>query len=79
LHDLDRIGDGQAALQHGRRLAEELGARRELPCTTGRWRRAASGPVSGTTRSPNARSAWSWPTSTACACTGPCSATASAP
>jgi DNA-binding CsgD family transcriptional regulator/tetratricopeptide (TPR) repeat protein len=31
LHDLDRIGDGQAALQRGRRLAEELGAKRELP------------------------------------------------
>jgi DNA-binding CsgD family transcriptional regulator len=31
LHDLDRVGDGQAALQRGRRLAEELGAKRELP------------------------------------------------
>jgi DNA-binding CsgD family transcriptional regulator len=31
LHELDRVGEGQAALQHGRRLAEELGAKRELP------------------------------------------------
>ncbi len=31
LHDLDRVDEGQAALQRGRRLAEELGAKRELP------------------------------------------------
>jgi DNA-binding CsgD family transcriptional regulator/tetratricopeptide (TPR) repeat protein len=31
LHELDRVEEGQAALQRGRRLAEELGAKRELP------------------------------------------------
>jgi DNA-binding CsgD family transcriptional regulator len=31
LHDTDRLAEGQAALQRGRRISEELGARRELP------------------------------------------------
>jgi hypothetical protein len=31
LHDLDRLDEGQAALRRGRRLTEELGAKRELP------------------------------------------------
>jgi DNA-binding NarL/FixJ family response regulator len=31
LHDTDRLEEGQAALQRGRRLSEELGAKRELP------------------------------------------------
>jgi DNA-binding CsgD family transcriptional regulator/tetratricopeptide (TPR) repeat protein len=31
LHDTDRLADGQAALQRGRRISEELGAKRELP------------------------------------------------
>lgn len=31
LHDTDRLDAGQAALQRGRRLSEELGAKRELP------------------------------------------------
>jgi DNA-binding CsgD family transcriptional regulator len=31
LHDTDRLAEGQAALQRGRRIGEELGAKRELP------------------------------------------------
>jgi DNA-binding CsgD family transcriptional regulator/tetratricopeptide (TPR) repeat protein len=31
LHDTDRLTEGQAALQRGRRISEELGAKRELP------------------------------------------------
>jgi tetratricopeptide (TPR) repeat protein len=31
LHDTDRLAEGQAALQRGRRISEELGAKRELP------------------------------------------------
>jgi DNA-binding CsgD family transcriptional regulator len=31
LHDTDRLAEGQAAMQRGRRISEELGARRELP------------------------------------------------
>jgi hypothetical protein len=47
------------------------------PSTTGPWPRAACGRARGTTPWPSARPAWSWPRSTACACTGSCSATAS--
>jgi DNA-binding CsgD family transcriptional regulator len=31
LHDNDRLAEGQAALQRGRRLSEQLGAKRDLP------------------------------------------------
>ena len=31
LHDTDRLAEGQAALQRGRRISEELGAKREVP------------------------------------------------